>query len=85
VTREVEGAVERTVEGGAFLAYWQDLPFVFPVAVARGAADEADWLRQVEDVASLRESGARRERDANRQEAMRGWRDGRRGRPKGAW
>jgi hypothetical protein len=54
MTWEVEGAVYRSVEGGAFLAAWWDIPFVLPCAVERWAAVDAHWLRRVEEDASVR-------------------------------
>lgn len=54
MTREVEGEVQRPVEGGAFLAHWQNLPQVFPSAVERGYLLEAAWMQRAEEAAAFR-------------------------------
>jgi hypothetical protein len=55
MTREVDSAVYRSVEGGRFLVNWWDLPLVFPLTVGRWAAEEAEWFNAVEESAYRRE------------------------------
>lgn len=81
VARTVTVAVERIEEptvGWSLSAEYRWFQQVFE----RSLQDEA-WLKLVEEHAGSRWAARKRERLAQREEAMRGWKDGRHGRPAG--